>query len=81
MNLGLMIVFVWQFKQIMHRYVQNLGQGERQNGRRDKDVVFDRIDGFARNICQLVQIRLGQAFGFSNFGDVDDQFHPRPIAS
>jgi hypothetical protein len=24
---------------------------------------------------------LGQAFGFSNFGDVDDQFHSRSIAS
>lgn len=49
-----------QFEQVLHLAVQRGGYLECQNGGRDVDTVFNRVDTFARHLCHYGKFLLGE---------------------
>lgn len=52
-----------QFEQVLHLAVERGGYFECQNGGRDIDTVFNRIDALARNFCHHRKLLLGESGG------------------
>lgn len=49
-----------QFEQVLHLAVKGGGYFECQNGERDIDPVFNRVDTFARHLCHFGKFLLGE---------------------